>query len=126
MPFAARRLYRLLGRHYLWLYVGFEVSTALIITIATVGLFALYTEMSAEQFWRVVVVAEALVALALIYTITKAIKMAKPLSYWLRTRDPGGALDAWHVAITIPRRLVVVNGWKPFAIISLPSAIFYT
>src|SRR4051794_20672639 len=127
MPFAAGRLYRLLGRHYLWLYLGFEVTTALIITIATVGLFRLYTpDTSTAEFWRIAVVAESLVVLALVYTVTKAIKMAKPLSDWLRTRDPDGALEAWHVAITIPRRLVIVNGWKPFAIISLPSAIFYT
>jgi class 3 adenylate cyclase len=103
------------------------VTTALIITIATVGLFKLYTpDISSAEFWRVAAVAEALVALALVYTVSKAIKMAKPLSDWLRTRDPGGALDAWRVAITIPRRLVFVNGWKPFAIISLPSSIFFT
>ena len=70
-------------------------------------------------------VAETLVAVALVYTVAKAIKMAKPLAQWLRTRDPDGALDAWHVAITIPRQLVFVNGWKPFAIICLPSAIFF-
>ena len=126
MPFAAGKLYRLLGRHYLWLYVWFEVATALVIGVATVGLFALYTEPTSEQFWRIVVVAETLVAVALVYTVAKAIKMAKPLAQWLRTRDPDGAFDAWHVAITIPRRLVFVNGWKPFAIISLPSAIFFT
>ncbi|HEY1359958.1 MAG TPA: adenylate/guanylate cyclase domain-containing protein [Thermoleophilaceae bacterium] len=127
MPFAAGKLYRWLGRQYLWLYVGFEVTTALIITLATVGLFRLYTPgVSDGQFWRTVLLAESLVALALVYTVGKAIKMAKPLSDWLRTRDPDGAPDAWRVAITIPRRLVVVNGWKPFAIISLPSSIFYT
>src|SRR3954454_15461326 len=126
MPFAAGRLYRLLGRHYLWLYLGFEVTTALIITMATVGLFRLYTpDTSPAEFWRIAAVAEGLVVVALAYTVTKAIKMAKPLSDWLRTRDPDGALEAWHVAITIPRRLVFVNGWKPFAIISLPSSIFY-
>jgi adenylate cyclase len=127
MPFAARRLYRRLGRHYLWLYVGFEVSTALIIAIATVGLFRLYTEMTGEQFWRIVVVSEVLVSLALVYTVAKAIKLAKPLSDWLRGgRDPARALDAWKTAVSIPRRLVFVNGWKPFAIISLPGAIYYT
>jgi class 3 adenylate cyclase len=126
MPFAARRLYRWLGRHYLWLYVGFEVTTALIIGLATVGLFALYTRMSSAQFWRIAVVAEILVSLALVYTVAKAIKMAKPLSHWLRRREPDSALDAWLVAIEIPRRLVFVNGWKPFAIISLPGAIFFT
>src|SRR3954447_6058467 len=127
MPFAAGRLYRLLGRHYLWLYLGFEVTTALIITIATVGLFKLYTpDTSTAEFWRIALVAEALVVLALVYTVAKAIKMAKPLSDWLRTRDPDGALEAWQVAITIPRRLVFVNGWKPVAVISLPSSIFYT
>jgi class 3 adenylate cyclase len=127
MPFAARRLYRLLGRHYLWLYVGFEVMTALTIAIATVGLFSLYTETTAEQFWRVAIASEILVSLALVYTIAKAIKLAKPLSDWLRGgRDPDTALDAWLTAVSIPRRLVVVNGWKPFAIISLPGAIYYT
>src|SRR5919198_2154776 len=126
MPFAAARLYRWLGRHYLWLYVGFEVSTALVIGISTLGLFALYTKMSTEQFWRIAVVSEALVSIALVYTVVKAIKLAKPLSDWLRTRDPDGALDAWLVAIEIPRRLVFVNGWKPFAIISLPGSVFYT
>jgi len=127
MPFAARRLYRRLGRRYLWLYVGFEVTSALIITIATIGLFRLYTQMSPEQFWRIVFVAEGLVSLALVHTVVKAIKLAKPLSDWLRGgRDPAGALDAWLTAVTIPRRLVFVNGWRPFAIISLPGAIYYT
>src|SRR4051794_35390322 len=110
MPFAAGRLYRLLGRQYLWLYVGFEVTTALIITLATVGLFKLYTpDTSWGEFWRIAAVAESLVVLALVYTVAKAIKMAKPLSDWLRIRDPDGAVGAWYVAITIPRRLVVVN-----------------
>ena len=117
MPFAAARLYRWLGRHYLWLYVGFEVTTALIIAIATVGLFALYTHPDKHEFWRIVLVAEILVSLALVYTVAKAIKMAKPLSDWLRRRDPADALDAWLVAIEIPRRLVVVNGWQPFVIV---------
>lgn len=78
MPFAARRLYRRLGRRLLWLYVGFKVTTALIITAATVALFSLYGDVS----------------------------------------------SAWRTAISIPRRLVFVSGWKPFAIISLPAAIF--
>ncbi|MFL5866822.1 MAG: adenylate/guanylate cyclase domain-containing protein [Thermoleophilaceae bacterium] len=127
MPFAAARLYRWLGRHYLWLYVGFEITTALIIGIATLGLFALYTPgITHAEFWRLAIVAETLVSLALVYTVAKAIKMAKPLADWLRTRDPDGALDAWLVAIEIPRGLVFVNGWKPFAIISAPGAVIYT
>src|SRR5256885_1982814 len=127
MPFAAARLYRWLGRHYLWLYVGFEITTALIIGIATLGLFALYTPgITHAEFWRLAIVAETLVSLALVYTVAKAIKMAKPLADWLRTRDPDGAHDAWLVAIEIPRGLVFVNGWKPFAIISAPGAVIYT
>jgi adenylate cyclase len=127
VPFIARKLYRLLGRHYLWLYVGFEVTTAFIVTLATVGLFALYSDITTAQFLRTTALAAGLVALALTYTITKAIKLAKPLSEWLRGgRAPDTALEAWETAITIPRRLVVINGWKPFVIISLPSAIFFT
>ncbi len=127
MPFAARKLYRRLGRNYLWLYIGFEVTSALVIAAATVGLFALYTQPSHAEFWRIVGVAEVLVSLALVYTVAKAIKLAKPLSDWLSGgRDPDGALDAWLTAVSIPRRLVFVGGWKPFALISLPGAIFYT
>jgi adenylate cyclase len=127
VPFIARKLYDVLGRHYLWLYVGFEVTTAFIVTLATVGLFALYSNMTTAEFWRIAGVSAALVALALSYTITKAIKLAKPLSEWLHGgRDPETALDAWETAITIPRRLVVINGWKPFVVIALPAAIFYT
>jgi class 3 adenylate cyclase len=127
VPFIARRLYRALGRHYLWLYVGFEVMTAYTITLGTVGLFALYSQASSGEFWRVALLAEGLVTLALIYTIANGIKLVKPLSRWLRGgKDPAGAIEAWEVAITIPRRLVAKNGWKPFLIIALPSAIFYT
>ena len=50
MPFAADWLYRRLGHRYFWAYAVFEVGSAFVITLGTVGLFALYTSATTAQF----------------------------------------------------------------------------
>jgi hypothetical protein len=59
MPFAFGRLYRRLGASYFWLFAAFEVTSASLICLATIGLFSLYEEMTAEEFWRVWVFSDA-------------------------------------------------------------------
>lgn len=48
MPFVFHRLYRRLGRHYILLFVLFDALSALIVCVATVGMFSLYTSMSTQ------------------------------------------------------------------------------
>ena len=120
-------LYRKLRARYFPLWIAFEVVTAVTITIATVGLFSLYEDMSAATFWEIVLVAEACVAVALVYTAVRTKHLASPLVRWVREgRDPAGAPEAWRQAVSLPREVVVRNGPLPFAIVGLPIAIAYT
>src|SRR5919109_723737 len=106
-PPLLHRLYRRLGVRYFWLFVAFEVVSAWLICIATVGLFALYTRLSPTEFWEVAVFAELCVVAALTYTIVKTRKMAAPLIAWMKGgRDPRGALDTWRAAVSFPRDFV--------------------
>jgi adenylate cyclase len=127
MPFLFGRLYRRLGARYFVLYLVFEAVSAFVVCLATVGIFTLYTDASGAEFWRVVAVAEGAVAVAVGYSATRAWSLTKPIVAWTRAGGPEkDALEVWRCAVALPRRLVVVNGWPPFAIVGLPVAIYST
>ena len=127
MPFFFGWLYRRLGVFYFPLWIAFEFFTAIIITLATIGLFALYEDMSIDTFWQILVVAEGSVLVALVYTGLRTKHLAMPVVRWVRKgRDPAGAPDAWRRAVSLPREVVVRNGSLPFAIVGIPVAAFFT
>jgi adenylate cyclase len=127
MPFLFGRLYQRLGARYFALYVIFEVVSAWVVCLATVGLFALYTETSATEFWRVVAVSEAAVTLAVAYGVMREGRLARPIIAWIRAGRPEeDALEVWRCAVAMPRQLVLANGWRAFAIVGLPVAIYAT
>jgi adenylate cyclase len=127
MPFLFGRLYERLGQRYFALYVAFEVVSAFVVCLCTVGLFALYVETSAEEFWRVAAVAEGAVALAVAYSVAKTWRLSQPILTWIRDGRPDRDLEElWCEAVAIPRRLVATNGWPPFAIVGVPLAVYAT
>jgi adenylate cyclase len=127
MPFLFDRLYGRLGAKYFGVYVVFEVVSAFVVCLATAGLFAIYTETSSEEFWRVTLFAELVVALALAYAMTKTWRLARPVVDWLRKGRPErDALEVWRCAVALPRRMVLNNGWQPFAIVGVPVAVYAT
>jgi class 3 adenylate cyclase len=127
MPFLFGVLYRKLGRAYFALYPLFEFVSAFLVCLGTVGIFALYTETSAGEFWRVVAVAEAATMAAISWSWVRAWKIAKPVVAWMkRGRTQEDAIEAWRCAAAIPRRLVLGNGWRPFAVIGLPVSVYAT
>jgi adenylate cyclase len=127
MPFAFGRLYRRLGASYFWLFAAFEVTSASLICLATIGLFSLYEEMTAEEFWRVWVFSDAWVVIALAYSFVKSHKLARPLIDWVREGGPAaGAEQAWRTAVTLPRRFVEMTGVIPFVLVAIPVSIFVT
>jgi class 3 adenylate cyclase len=127
MPFAFARLYRRLGAGYFWLFAVFEVVSASVICLATVGLFHLYEPMSVEQFWRVTLFSEAWVLIALGYTFVKSKKLARSLIDWVRAGRPAdGAAEAWRTAVSFPRRFVEYTGLVPFLLVALPVAVYFT
>src|SRR3954470_22930492 len=120
-------LYRRTGRFYLLLFGLFDAASAVIICFATVGLFALYTNISVAQFWEAAAFSELCVALALVLTASHAVKQIRPVTGWIRGgKGKEGALEAWRTAVALPREYVIGNGWQPFLIVAAPIAIYLT
>ncbi|MBA2629545.1 MAG: adenylate/guanylate cyclase domain-containing protein [Thermoleophilaceae bacterium] len=127
MPSLLGRSYRRLGSGYFWLYAAFEVVSALIVCLATVGMFSLYTEMSTAEFLRVTAFSEACAAVAITYLMVRTSGEVRPLTGWLDDGAPDkGVAEAWQVAVSLPRRLVVTHGWQSSLIVGLPVSMFVT
>ena len=127
MPRAFEWLYQRLGKRYFLLYVLFELGSGALITLATVGLFALYENPTSATFWRVVIFAELWVAVAMLFAIHRSKEIAMPLVRWVGGgRDAAAAPEAWRRAVSLPREVVIANGWQPFAVVGIPIALFFT
>ncbi|HEX6653650.1 MAG TPA: adenylate/guanylate cyclase domain-containing protein [Thermoleophilaceae bacterium] len=124
MPFLFERAYRRLGKSYFLLYLAFEFVSAFIVCLATLGLFRLYTDPSAGEFWAIVAFAEACVFVATAFMMWNAARRVRPIVAWMEGQ--GGAMDAWRAAVEVPRDLTLKVGWQPFLLIGVPVAIFAT
>jgi adenylate cyclase len=124
MPFLFERAYRRMGKNYFLLYVAFELVSAFIVCLATLGLFALYTDPTAEVFWTIAVFAEVAVFLSTSFMLWNGARSARPMIAWME--DRGGALEAWRAAVEAPRELTLRVGWQPFLLIGVPVSIFAT
>src|SRR5918999_4386172 len=124
MPFLFERAYRRMGKHYFLLYLFFEFFTAFVVCLATLGLFALYTDPSSSEFWTIALFAEACVAVSTGYMMWSGAKRVRPIVAWMEGQ--GGALDAWRASVTVPRDLTLKVGWQPFLLIGLPVSVFAT
>jgi adenylate cyclase len=127
MPLLFGSLYRKLGTKYFGIYVVFQFVSASVVCLATVGIFRLYTEASPAEFWRVVAVADVAVMLAVAYGVVREWKLSRPIIAWIQADRPEkDALSVWRCAVAMPRQLVVANGWRAFAIVAVPVAIYAT
>ena len=84
MPFFFGRAYRRMGKHYFLLYVVFEFVSAFVVCLATLGLFALYTDPSGSDFWTIAIFAEACVMVSTairIVTGRRSANLTSPIAY---------------------------------------------
>jgi len=124
MPFFFEKAYRRMGKNYFLLYLIFEFVSAIVVCLATLGLFALYTDPSESEFWLIAAFAEACVVASTAFMMSSGAGRVRPILHWLETRsDP---LDAWCAAVAVPRDLTLKVGWQPFLLIGLPVSIFAT
>jgi class 3 adenylate cyclase len=127
MPFVFDRLYRRLGRAYFLVYGVFNVVSALIICLGTTGLFKLYEDPGTTEFFVSLAFAEAVCLLTVIWVIVKGWFVVRPLTRWVGgQRDQESSLEAWRAGVRFPRDFVAGVGWKPFALVSIPIAVFVT
>ena len=124
MPFFFEKAYRRMGKSYFLLYLVFEFASAILVCLATLGLFALYTGPSASEFWLIAAFAEACVIASTAFMMWSGAHRIRPIVEWIDTRsDP---LRAWRAAVAVPRDLTLKVGWQPFLLIGLPVSVFAT
>jgi adenylate cyclase len=127
MPFVFDRLYPRLGRLYFVVYSVFDVVSALILCLGTVGLFKLYSNPGTEEFFITLAFAEAICLVTVLWVVYKGWCIGRPLIRWVGgQRDEASTLEAWRSGVSFPRDFVAVSGWKPFALVSIPVAAFVT
>jgi class 3 adenylate cyclase len=127
MPFVFDRLYRRLGRAYFVLYGVFNFISVFVICLGTAGLFKLYQDTDPTDFFITLAFAEAVCLLTVVWVFVKGIIVARPLIAWVGgRRDNESSLAAWRAGVTFPRAFVARVGWKPFALVSIPIAVFVT
>jgi class 3 adenylate cyclase len=113
-----------MGKHYFLLYAVFELVSAFVVCLATLGLFALYTDPSASEFWTIALFAEACVLASTAIMLVGGARRCRPIIAWME--GVGDAYDAWRAAVEVPRELTLRVGWQPFLLIGLPVSIFAT
>ena len=127
MPFVFDRLYPRLGRLYFVVYSVFDVVSALILCLGTVGLFKLYSNPSTEEFFIALAFAETVTLVTVCWVVQKGLRAGRPLISWVGgQRDESSTLAAWRAGVSFPRDFIAVSGWKPFALVSIPVAVFVT
>jgi len=125
--FSLEKLYRRLGSSYFALYLVFDVITAFVIGLATIGLFSLYEPITPREFVRILLVTDGSVALGLAYNAWTGRKVAQPLIDWITQGRPSEtALEAWRTTAGLPRDFIVCNGWQPFALVAVPISVYVT
>ena len=121
----AHWLYGKLGRYYFLAYLVFEVVSALIISVGTVGIFSLYQRMSDEQAHVIALFSWACVLIALAAGVKKVARSSRPLRDWINgDRDAEGAEEAWRTAVGLPLEFVTRQWWQPVIFIVVPVSIF--
>jgi class 3 adenylate cyclase len=124
MPFLFGRAYERMGKHYFLVYVAFEFVSAFVVCLATLGLFALYTDPSSSEFWTIAIFAEACVLLSTGIMLLGGARRCRPILDWMDGH--GDAHEAWRTAVEMPRELTLKVGWQPFLMIGLPVSVFAT
>jgi class 3 adenylate cyclase len=123
----ASRGWRRFGARYFKLYAAFEVVSALLITVGTLGLLTLYEPMSTAEYVRIALVACACVIVSIAVGTYKVGRKARPLVEWARgPRGREQAPEAWRSAISLPVEFVTRGAWLPVVFVVAPVSVFIT
>jgi class 3 adenylate cyclase len=118
-------IYRRFGQRAVYVYLGFEVVTAFLLTLGAIGLLSLYQHMTAGQFWLIVGFSYVCVLAASAAAGSRLRRQVEPLFEWMRgARGPDGAEPAWLAAVMSPRRLITGSIWAHMAFIAIPAPTF--
>jgi len=125
-PFAVlTRLYRRLGPRYPAALLTVELGTApFTITAVTLGLLSFYYDASAGEFFTVLLIAEAVCALAVTAVLARSYPRLRPINRWIGgERDPDSTARAWSTAVGLPLDLIKRDVPIPVLVCVIPGCI---
>jgi adenylate cyclase len=106
-----------------WAQFGLEH----VVVLGGMGLLRLYQPMSASDFWLLVVISQALVALDNLVSIKLTRRMWRPVWEWERgNRDERSSVAAWRTLTTLPLEYLRRTRKYPFVFGYLPFVAFTT
>jgi len=120
-----RQLLGRLGARYPRVMLAALFQLEFVVVLVGVWLLDLYVELSPGQFWRILAVTEAAVAIEIAAALWVAFRLLRPADPWLRgERTPATALAAWRALAGLPLDLIRYARGLPVALNIVPIAVY--
>ena len=116
--------YKKLGRRYPLAFVFVELQSAWFITAGSLGLYALYFDADAGDFWIVAGIALALTGVTVAIAMVRIHRRLRPVSQWIAgdRSDAAESKHAWSAAVGLPLDVLRHDGFLPVLGVALPGS----
>jgi class 3 adenylate cyclase len=116
-----------LGPRYPRIVLGAVFPLSSVVVLGAVWMLDLYVDLSSAQFWRILAVTEAAVAVEIVGALLVSYRLLRPADPWLSgDRSPGAAASAWRAIAGLP--LDLFRYWRgiPVLLNIIPISIYLT
>lgn len=118
-------LYERLGPRYLAAYTAAFLVSAAVLCVVAAGVFASYVPVSAAEFARLTLFAEAALLAALGWSTVIWTRAASPVNHWLRSGKADElAPAAWRSAVSLPAAGIRATAWRAVVLAALPVTAY--
>jgi adenylate cyclase len=119
--------YARLGQRYPRAALAAIFPLAFLVVAGAILLLTLYVDIGLAQFWRILGVSEALVAVEVLGALAVASRLVAPADPWLAgERIPQTALTAWRALAGLPVDLMLFWRGVPVLLNTIPISIYVT
>jgi adenylate cyclase len=114
-----------LGERYPRVMLAAIFPLSFLVVLVGVWLLDLYVELSSAQFWRILAVTEAAIAIEIGAALWVAFRLVRPADPWLRgERTPETAIAAWRALAGLPLDLIRYARGLPILLNVVPIAVY--
>ena len=122
-PYLLRRL----GARYPRVVLAALFQLSFLVVLGGVWLLDLYVQLGSGQFWRILGITEAAVAVEIVAALSVAFRLVRPADPWLRgERTPQTAVVAWRALAGLPLDLIRYARGLPIVLNIVPISIYVT
>jgi adenylate cyclase len=116
-----------LGARYPRVVLAALFQLSYLVVLGGVWLLDLYVRLAPGQFWRILAVTEAAVAIEIAAALWVAFRLVRPADRWLRgDRTPETALAAWRALAGLPLDLIRYARGLPVLLNIVPISVYLT